>query len=100
LLQASGSDPLASETHANKIADRLRRCGLIVEGRGVLGQPAAAIVTAADEVDADLIVMSTHGRSGPFRSVLGSVADEVVRKSQRPVLLARRVARRRAPASQ
>jgi hypothetical protein len=34
--------------------------------------------------------MSTHARAGPVRSVLGSVASEVVRRSHRPVLLVRR----------
>ena len=53
-----------------------------------------AIVKSANEVDADLVVMSTHGRRWPLRSFLGSVADEVVRKSQRPVLLVPRVARK------
>jgi Universal stress protein family len=55
------------------------------KGQGISGQSGAAIVAAA--VDADLIVMSTHGRGGPLRSILGSVANEVVRKSRRPVLL-------------
>jgi nucleotide-binding universal stress UspA family protein len=92
LLQASASDPMAAETNVNRIAAQLRRVGLDAQGRGALGLPSAAIVASADEVDADLIVMSTHGRRGPLRSVLGSVADEVVRKSQRPVLLVPRTA--------
>jgi len=92
LLQASASDPMAADTSANRIAAQLRRVGLHAEGRGALGPPSAAIVASADEVDADLIVMSTHGRRGPLRSVLGSVADEVVCKCQRPVLLVPRAA--------
>jgi nucleotide-binding universal stress UspA family protein len=95
LLQASASDLMAAETSANRLAARLRRVGLQAEGRGALGPPSAVIVASADEVDADLIVMSTHGRQGPLRSVLGSVADDVVRNSQRPVLIVPRVARKR-----
>lgn len=94
LLQASVSDPLAAETAVNRLAARLQRVGLMAEGRGALGLPETAIVATADEVDADLIVMSTHARGGPLRSVLGSVADEVVRRCQRPVLLVPRAARR------
>jgi hypothetical protein len=41
-------------------------------------------------VGADLIVMSTHALTGPMRTLLGSVADAVVRGSHRPVLLIRR----------
>lgn len=94
LLQASVSDPMAAEASANRVAAQLRRVGLLAEGRGALGVPETAILACADEVDADLIVMSTHGRRGPLRSVLGSVADEVVRKCRRPVLLVRRAARK------
>lgn len=38
---------------------------------------------------ADLLVLATHGRSGPARLLLGSVAEEVVRRSSAPVLLVR-----------
>jgi nucleotide-binding universal stress UspA family protein len=82
---------LAAETYAEGLAGRLRRAGMAAEGQGISGQPGAAIVAAAEAADADLIVMSTHARSGPWRSILGSVADEIVRRSHRPVLLVRRV---------
>ncbi|HEY1296942.1 MAG TPA: universal stress protein [Chloroflexota bacterium] len=91
LLHASLSDPRAAETYANRVAAQLLRAGLHAEGRGWLGLPETSIVASADEIDADLIVMSTHGRRGPLRAILGSVADEVVRKCQRPVLLVPRV---------
>jgi nucleotide-binding universal stress UspA family protein len=94
LLQASISDPMAAQSYVNRIATQLRRVGLQAEGRGVLGFPEAAIVAGADEVDADMIVMATHGRRGPLRSVLGSVADEVVRTCQRPVMLVPRAGRK------
>jgi nucleotide-binding universal stress UspA family protein len=47
---------------------------------------AEAILTAAAELKADLIVMGTHGRTGVRRLVLGSVAEEVLRKAPCPVL--------------
>lgn len=60
--------------------------------------PAQAIMDIADERDADLIVMGTHGRSGLRRLVLGSVADKVVRGSGRPVLVRRDTAAARVEA--
>ena len=51
--------------------------------------PVSAIVHAADEVDADLIVMGTHGRGGFARLLLGSVAEGVLYTTQRPVLTLR-----------
>lgn len=79
----------AAESYARSMAARLRRIGLNATGYGVSGLPADAIVNFADRMDADLIVMSTHARLGVARSLLGSVADEVVRRSGRPVLLMR-----------
>ena len=58
---------------------------LVVRG----GAVAAAIIGAADEEQIDIIVMATHGRSGLQRVVYGSVAEQVLRGSQRPVLLVR-----------
>ena len=46
-----------------------------------------AILAAADRIDADLIVMPTHGRTGISRAVLGSTAEQVMRRSTRPLLL-------------
>src|SRR5262245_61865464 len=53
------------------------------------GSPASAIVDAARIRKADLIVMSTHGRSGLGRLILGSVAESVLRATSTPILLLR-----------
>ena len=53
------------------------------------GPPAAAIVEAATAQKADLIVMSTHGRSGLGRLVLGSVTESVLRGTTVPILVVR-----------
>jgi nucleotide-binding universal stress UspA family protein len=87
---------LAAEAYTDVLAERLRQAGLAAEGQGISGQPGAAIVAAAKTVDADLIVMSTHARAEPVRSILGSVAGEVVRRSRRPVLLVGRAPSRHA----
>ena len=53
------------------------------------GPPAEAIVEAAGFRKADLIVMSSHGRSGLGRLVLGSVAESALRATKTPILLIR-----------
>jgi nucleotide-binding universal stress UspA family protein len=55
----------------------------------VVGETAPAIRGYADEHDADLIVMGTHGRSGLDRLVVGSVAETVIRQSEVPVVTVR-----------
>jgi nucleotide-binding universal stress UspA family protein len=50
------------------------------------GSPAREIVAHAEKIDADLIVVGTHGRGGLAHAVLGSVAERIVQKARRPVL--------------
>jgi nucleotide-binding universal stress UspA family protein len=57
-----------------------------VEHRLAEGEPATEILKVAQEVNADLIVMGTHGRTGIGRLLLGSVAEQVLRKALCPVL--------------
>jgi nucleotide-binding universal stress UspA family protein len=52
-----------------------------------VGDPAAGIVMAEVDRGADLVVMSTHGRTGFGRAMMGSVAGEVVRTGSVPVML-------------
>lgn len=70
-------------------AARLKDQGFKV--RTIIGrhQPADSIIAMAERCGADLIVMTTHGRSGLSRIVYGSVADRVVRCSTCPVLVIR-----------
>ena len=56
------------------------------EHKLLVGDPASAIVEAAEEENADLIVLGTHGRTGLTRLLMGSVAENVVRKAKCPVL--------------
>lgn len=53
------------------------------------GQPTTALDDRIQDTDPDLVVMTTHGRGGLSRAWLGSVADGLVRRCHRPVLLAR-----------
>jgi nucleotide-binding universal stress UspA family protein len=56
------------------------------EHRLLMGSPASAIVHLAEKEGVDMIVMPTHGRTGLLRLLMGSVAEEVVRKAKCPVL--------------
>ncbi len=90
------AERLASAEHyVTQLVARLQNAGLVAEGHAVLGPVAATIVRTARDTGADIIVMSTHALTGPARAVLGSVADEVLRSADRPVLL---VPRRQRPA--
>jgi nucleotide-binding universal stress UspA family protein/uncharacterized protein (DUF2267 family) len=51
-----------------------------------MGSPAAEIVRVAGEIKSDLIVLGTHGRRGLGRLLMGSVAEEVIRRAPCPVL--------------
>ena len=56
------------------------------------GEPAQAITEYAVSVDADCIAMGTRGRHGENRFLIGSVAEEVVRSAEQPVLTVRQLA--------
>jgi nucleotide-binding universal stress UspA family protein len=63
--------------------------GLTVETDVRMQSPALAILNATLEHNADLIVMTSHGRTGLAHWVLGSVAEHVVRQATAPVLVLR-----------
>ncbi len=85
-------EPLAgaeedARRHLNRIAsEELTHSYEIVV---VTGDPAPAIIEAAGQQGADLIVMATHGRTGLSHFFLGSVAERVVRESSVPVMTVR-----------
>jgi nucleotide-binding universal stress UspA family protein len=78
-----------AEEYLAPIAVELRGKGIRVDTRVRRGIPAEEIVAAAREEGADLIAMSTHGRSGLGRLLFGSVAEAVLRHSDIPVFLMR-----------
>ncbi len=54
-----------------------------------VGTPAVEVVRAAKDLDADLIIISTHGRTGLAHVFLGSTAERIVRHASCPVLVVR-----------
>jgi len=69
----------------------LRRAGLSAGGKALPApNPAQGIVDLAEARRADLVVMSTRALTGPARTLMGSVANTVVRTAHCPVLLVHR----------
>ena len=84
------SDTKAKETALEYLTSVQHRLSLLsseVKSFVVIGQAADEILKFIDANDVDLVVMSTHGRSGVSRWFLGSVAEKVVRRSNATVLL-------------
>ena len=82
------------EAEANKILDaasaKAQAAGLTIRTRHVAeSPPAEGIIEAATEDNCDLIVMSSHGRRGVQRLMLGSQTAEVVTTTKIPVLVVR-----------
>jgi nucleotide-binding universal stress UspA family protein len=76
-------------TYLEQVANRLRGRGLAVQCEEPVSPAGEAIAEQARRLRADLIAMTTHGRGGLARLVLGSVADKVMRSAPCPVLLVR-----------
>ena len=84
-----GSVEQETRDYLTLIKKKLEGEGYTVETRIAHGDAAQFIIDVASEEEADLVAMTTHGRTGFARWVLGSVADRVVRAVQCPVLLLR-----------
>ena len=79
-----------SMEYLHQVSDRLRKEGIHdLDERLVRGRAADVIGDIAKETPHNLVAMTTHGRSGLGRWVLGSVTDRVVRRSGAPVLVVR-----------
>lgn len=76
-----------AHSYLHAVAERFTRAGAEVALEVRIGIPPYVIVDCASELEADLIVMATHGRSGVARLVYGSVAAGVLRDAAVPVLL-------------
>ncbi len=83
----------ASESLRRRVVDRCEAHGVPWDQAMVfhvrIGNPAAVIHQVAVDVEADLIVVGTHARTGLPKLILGSVAEELVRTARAPVLVAR-----------
>jgi nucleotide-binding universal stress UspA family protein len=61
--------------------------GLHAQANVLRGDPAQEVVAAAEQLDADLVVLATHGKAGSEAFWSGSVAAKIIRACPRPLLL-------------
>jgi nucleotide-binding universal stress UspA family protein len=69
-----------------RAAERVQQAGVRVSQHLERGRAPARIIACADAIDADLIIVGTRGTTGFKHLLLGSIAEEVVRSAQQPVL--------------
>jgi len=81
-------DKKATE-YMSKICDELKAAGFKVSCHIRQGSPANTILKISEQMNIDVITMSTHGRNWPATWLIGSVAERVVRHSKVPVMMIR-----------
>lgn len=69
------------------LARRAAQTGVEVEPLMIQGPTVQAIVDKANDLDADVIVLGSHGHGALLRALLGSVSEGVLRRAGRPVLI-------------
>jgi nucleotide-binding universal stress UspA family protein len=92
-----GADPIQSqvsvvqeaESYVAGLANRLQQEGVRAEAKVRYGDPVEEILDHVAWDHIDLIAMATHGRTGLVRVVMGSVAEQVLRRTPVPMLLLR-----------
>jgi nucleotide-binding universal stress UspA family protein len=77
---------IAAERLSGFAAEQLQGLGSAALTKVLIGKPADEIVAYADEVEAKMIVMATHGHSGIEHILLGSTTEAVLRHAKCPVL--------------
>jgi nucleotide-binding universal stress UspA family protein len=87
--EAFGKKEEQAQMYLDRIAKELESKGIRARIEVLLGNPAEEIINFVERGDTDVIVMSSHGRSGLSRWTHGSVADKVFRHSPVPVLMVR-----------
>jgi len=87
--EAAGKKEKPAQKYLERIAKAMKAKGIKVDTEVLLGDPAEEIVNYAKHPGCDIIVISSHGRSGISRWAFGSVADRVFRASCVPILMVR-----------
>jgi len=87
--EAFGKKAKQADRYLGRIAEKLESKGVKAHTEVLFWPPAEAIASYAEQNGVDIIVMSSHGRSGPSRWAYGSVADKVLRSSRIPALIIR-----------
>jgi len=78
---------LEAAAYLDVVASRIQKEGIKVRTVVTDGAADSAILAFAHKEDVDILVMSTHGRTGLSKAIMGSVAERVVVTTRRPVML-------------
>lgn len=86
-LKAATEAVNIAKAYLNMVAARVQKEGVKVRSVVLEGTPDGAILGFAHDEEVDLLVMSTHGRTGFSKAIMGSVAEKVALTTRRPVVL-------------
>lgn len=86
---SSDMDLVDYEHYLDRLSSQLLQSGISAESAVSVGDAAEEITAKIRDGDIDLLVLSTHGRTGVGRVLMGSVADEVLQRTTIPMLLVR-----------
>ena len=86
-VEVDDRNQIEAEEYLKQVAKKLIDQGINARVEVILGRTAESLLDYAEKNHFDLIIMSTHGRSGISRWAFGSVAEKIVRNSKIPVLL-------------
>ncbi len=89
IREAVGKKQEQAQRYLGRIAKSMKAKGISVDTEVLLGDPAEEIISYAKHPGCDIIVISSHGRSGISRWAFGSVADKIFRASCVPILMVR-----------
>ena len=89
MIDDVGQRQAEAQTYLADLATSIGTSGVRVRTDVRIGVPVREIVECVRERDADLVAMTTHGRSGLGRFLFGSVAEAVLRQAEVPVFLLR-----------
>jgi len=87
-LQPDG-DLVDYEHYLDQVSAELQQSGILSEAAVTVGEAAEEILARIQNGDIDLLVLTTHGRTGVGRALLGSVAGQVIQRATIPILLVR-----------
>ncbi|MFC2035609.1 universal stress protein [Chloroflexota bacterium] len=87
--QQLASDKTTANRYLEKVVTQLKQRGVSAKSQVKFGNVAEEIIQVAADMQADVIAMSTHGRSGIGRWIFGSVAEKILYEGNTPLLLVR-----------
>jgi nucleotide-binding universal stress UspA family protein len=105
IVYLGGVVPPEPDQTRQQLWDKLRLMrpddpAITLEHRLVEGEPAPAILHLAEKLNCDLIVLGTHGRTGLGRFLMGSVAEQVLRRASCPVVTVKTPAGKTVPVAE